>query len=160
MFFKHLRESTWNPTFIWMKSSIGAACQINSFHEDYPKYVGPTTAILRVLNETKIGSQITISWLLAIHSLIFHDQPFTERWRDINVTVGPHYPPSFKMVERYMLELESVYVITDIDKLAEWYWDFETIHPFQDGNGRVGGVVVAAYSHSLHPDKGWLTTEQ
>ena len=31
--------------------------------------------------------------------------------------------------------------------LLDWYSDFETIHPFQDGNGRVGGVVVAVYSN-------------
>jgi len=76
------------------------------------------------------------------------------------VIVGLHRPPRAERVEKLMEELMSLYTISDLDTLVEWYKDFETIHPFQDGNGRVGGVMVAAYSHSLHPDQGWLTVEQ
>lgn len=50
--------------------------------------------------------------------------------------------------------------IADIDILREWYIDFQTVHPFPDGNGRTGGIIVAAYSHQMHPLKGWLEPKQ
>ena len=50
-----------------------------------------------------------------------------------------------------MQELEQeTYEITNIESLLIWYYRFEQIHPFQDGNGRVGGIVVAAISQALN----------
>ena len=47
-----------------------------------------------------------------------------------------------------------------VEDLQDWYWDMETIHPFLDGNGRVGGVIVAGFAHARHPEKGWLAPNQ
>ena len=50
--------------------------------------------------------------------------------------------------------------ITGLGTLKDWYHDFETIHPFQDGNGRVGGVTVAVLARKFRPEKGWLAPGQ
>lgn len=39
-----------------------------------------------------------------------------------------------------------------MDRIREWYIDFQTIHPFIDGNGRVGGCVVALMTNYHHSD--------
>lgn len=48
-------------------------------------------------------------------------------------------------VQQRMNELEDWYnkqTIQNIQTLAEYHWRFENIHPFQDGNGRVGRLIL------------------
>ena len=157
MHFKYLREERWNPTFDWVKTSLECADKINSYHEDYPKYVEATDIVLR---ETVGGNKIDNWKLRKIHKSIFADKSFAGKWRDVDVRVGIHHPPQFFDVAELTDELYAVYNIFSIEDLIEWYKDFETIHPFQDGNGRVGGVIVASYAHNLHPERGWLAPNQ
>ena len=62
------------------------------------------------------------------------------------VRVGSHIAPAPEHVERmmenilitYSSDLDSYY----LDKIARFHLDFETIHPFCDGNGRIGRVII------------------
>lgn len=159
MYFKHLRTTPFEPTFEWVDTVGECADRINRSHEDYPKYVVATE---RALSDTVIGgNNITNRLILAVHSYIFRDKPFAGLFRRLDVRVGWHHPPHFTEIRAMMGKLEYHYGnIADIKDLIDWYTDFEAIHPFQDGNGRVGGVIVAAYSHKLHPEKGWLAPNQ
>lgn len=53
-----------------------------------------------------------------------------------------------------MHDLDAIYENLEptMDRIREWYIDFETIHPYRDGNGRVGGCVVALMTIYHHPD--------
>lgn len=154
MHFEHLRKTPWYPTFEWVKTSLACATKINSYHEDYPKYVEATGIALDK------SPDISNNHLLSIHRLIFSDKSFAGKFRGVDVRVGTHQPPRTFEVMNMMTQLESLYHILTIDDVIEWYKDFETIHPFQDGNGRVGSVIVAEYAHKLYPDKGWLAPNQ
>jgi len=157
--FGYLRTTPWDPTFTWVKTVEEAAHQINSFHEDYPKYVATTIKALQIDAEAA-GRIISNTRIKFIHKTVFVDKPFKGKYRTIDVIVGPHCPPKYFNVPYLMGGLESRYAISTPDDLIEWYADFETIHPFQDGNGRVGGVIVAGHAHRMYPDKGWLAPNQ
>ncbi len=54
--------------------------------------------------------------------------------------------------------LDSITPVTKDSDLIQWYKKFQEIHPFTDGNGRVGGVVVAVL-HKMKTGE-WLAPLQ
>ena len=155
-----------------------ASDRINQPHEDYPKRVRATKNTIlwatRFLQQKSARMEFSRTkcsegWCAGIsgalfkdiHYRIFRDQPFAGQWRSVAVRVGNHLPPPPETIHELMNRLEQLYPhIHYISTLRSWYTDFQTIHPFQDGNGRVGGVVVSAVSHILDSDRGWMIPTQ
>ena len=62
------------------------------------------------------------------------------------VRVGTHIAPApehvEKMIDEIITEYNSNLSSYFLDKIAKFHLDFETIHPFNDGNGRIGRVFI------------------
>ena len=97
--------------------------------------------------ETEINREL----ILLMHQMLIGgiDDNFAGRFRAPGeyVRVGTHIAPAPDKVEKLIGSIITEYT-SDLstyflDKIAKFHLDFETIHPFCDGNGRMGRVLIS-----------------
>lgn len=93
-----------------------------------------------------IDMAFTTGFVLELHRRIVLKQlPKHERgkWRTIQVYVGNHTPPApafiVSQISDYLNNLRESYKTLDPKMM---HVQFETIHPFVDGNGRTGRMLM------------------
>ena len=99
---------------------------------------------------------LTETALLHAHRTIMTGQPHAQpgQYRSVNVTVGDHHPPGWEQVPELMKQFFSFTAEDCPDKVAQAAWahmQFETIHPFADGNGRTGRAIINRILNSPVP---------
>lgn len=136
----------WPPVFRFVETRPIAADAINQPHEDYPIRVSKTEEMIDCIGDL---DTITGTLVRVVHSAVMGELPDRGRYRTINVRVGGHNPPSFLKVQEMM---DAILPMTPMNRydLEAFYRTFEEIHPFSDGNGRVGGIVIAAFSFRIY----------
>ncbi len=93
---------------------------------------------------------MNVDLLIFLHQMLIGsiDDKIAGRFRQKGeyVRVGTHIAPPPEHIERMIEALFEEYVSSlegfAIDKIAKFHLDFETIHPFNDGNGRIGRVII------------------
>ena len=95
-------------------------------------------------------SELDKGLMLLLHQMLIGgiDDTIAGRFRQQGeyVRVGTHIAPAPEHVERMidniLVEYSSDLGSYFLDKIAHFHLDFETIHPFCDGNGRMGRTLI------------------
>ncbi len=96
-------------------------------------------------------SEINMKSALELHNIIFHGKlSDAGQWRKVNVKIpgSRHSSPRVEKLLSLLQKWEQKYVENELSRddifhqAAEMHFDFESIHPFSDGNGRVGRLLL------------------
>ncbi|MAG45001.1 cell filamentation protein Fic, partial [bacterium] len=109
--------------------------------------------LAHIMDYTKKKAQekeISKKNILLLHKMLISniDDKIAGRFRQKGeyVRVGTHVAPGpeqiYKIMKSILLEYSSNLSLYFIDRIAKFHLDFETIHPFCDGNGRIGRVLI------------------
>lgn len=83
--------------------------------------------------------------LLEVHRLLLVNlnPQIAGKLRSVNVEVGGRTCPPFDRVPRLLTQwFMNHYNAADDEKIIRAHVAFEKIHPFEDGNGRVGRIIL------------------
>lgn len=143
-----------NPMFDFIAPDYQLAADIiNRPHEDYPNRVNATAEAIKKLHATfyVYGPVTNIDNILGVHKHIMADTHHAGMFRQCQVTIGSDRGMDYWEVPSAISRTEVV--LSSEMLMREWYKAFQQIHPFEDGNGRVGGAIIAAASILYFADR-------
>jgi Fic family protein len=120
--------------------------------------VGATAALRAMIDDAGRGG-ITAGAVLDAHAVLMHDDPLdgpaAGRWRQVQNWIGggacpreaAYVPPPPDDVPDAMDDLVAFLARDDVDPIVQAaiaHAQFESVHPFTDGNGRIGRALVNA----------------
>jgi len=125
--------------------------------------VSEVEGAIKAYEELENYSYDDINDLLHAHKILMRGILKTSgEFRSSNVRVGEHIAPQAHLVPELMTQLFEWLKNSDEHMLLKsciFHYEFEFIHPFSDGNGRIGRLWQSVMLHSHNPLFSSLPTE-
>lgn len=129
-------------------------------HQEAKNHQAALGNMIRWLTEFKKPKQITQDWLKKLHAILMNGirtDAGTYRRHGVRM-LGFHVPTAnyLKIDDRMQDFIRDTQTVSDkniVVHMAKTHAQFEQIHPFSDGNGRVGRLLMHAQAlqHGLPP---------
>jgi len=105
--------------------------------------------VIKYINERATEKELTLDLVLLLHKMLISNirDEVAGRFRNEDewVRVGNHIAPDPRKVLELLNEMLFQYHASDhehiVKRIARLHLTFENIHPFVDGNGRIGRVI-------------------
>ena len=105
--------------------------------------------VVEYLHQKALGEELSIDGILLLHKMLMSNirDEIGGRFRDLTewVRVGSHIAADPNDILKLLQEMLITYQVSGqehiIKRLARFHLTFEDIHPFVDGNGRIGRVL-------------------
>ena len=104
-------------------------------------------ALELVFNKLKSNEDFSESLIKNLNEIINRDIKNAEGYRNVQVFIqgSEHIPPEPQKIPNLMMYYIYNYSHDEqniFDKIARYHIEFERIHPFEDGNGRTGRLLI------------------
>ncbi len=114
---------------------------------DVQETINHSKVFFRAINEKiQLSNNLLLDW----HKGIFSDTKpdIAGEFRDYLVRVGDYRAPDWQDVKKLMQEFfewhnKNKEAMHTVELAARAHYKFEKIHPFGDGNGRIGRLIIA-----------------
>jgi len=122
----------------------------NKSQKEQQEAINHKVALEFTFSTLKRNFKIDKDFILTLHRMIMHDiSKDAGKLRKVNVAIRglqkklPHYQFVPRLFKEFLSDVNK-YEGSIIKKVAINHYEFEHMHPFSDGNGRVGRLVAIA----------------